>query len=123
MGLPERGDAQDGGDMNKLKGFLEKRGYKFYKNYIDLNNGCDWYACKRTTSARECMSNEKPVQIVVNPFKNTYGDATIESVTVDVTACLNGLWWKLETYSLSPKETIKHLDKIEASLVKAWEAL
>ena len=109
--------------MTKLKKFLEERGYKFYRNYIDRDNGCDWYACKRTESGRECMSNEKPVQIVVNPFKHTYGDATVESVTVDVTACFNGLWWKLEAYSLSPKETIKHLDKIEKNLVKAWEAL
>lgn len=107
--------------MDKLKAFLEARGYKFYKNYID--RGFDWYACKRSESKRECTSNEKPPQIVVNPFKHTYGDATVESVTVDVTACFNGLWWKLEAYSLSPKETIKELDKIEASLVKAWEAL
>ena len=108
--------------MNKLKESLEERGYKFYKNYIDLYNGCDWYACKRTTSARECMSNEKP-QIVVAPHEYDYSGKICRSVTVDINAKFHGLWWKLEAYSLSPKETIKHLDKIEASLVKAWEAL
>lgn len=47
--------------MNKLQKFLEERGYKFYKNHIDRTNAIDWYSCKRTTSDRECMSNEKPV--------------------------------------------------------------
>lgn len=109
--------------MDKLKTFLEKSGYKIYQNYLDSMNNCKWYACKRTTSAQECTSNKKPVQIVVNPHEYDYNGKICRSVTVDITAEFHGLWWKLEAYSLSPKETIKELDKIEASLVKAWEAL
>jgi hypothetical protein len=109
--------------MDKLKSFLEKRGYKFYRTYLDKGNLCDWYACKRTTSARECTSNKKPVQIVVNPYMHNYSGSITESVEIDITAEFNSVWWKLEAYSLSPKDAIKKLDIIEKSLVKAWEAL
>ena len=109
--------------MNKLKKFLEKRGYKFYKNYIDPDNQCDWYACKRTESKRECTSNEKPVQIVVTPLKYDCDGISYTSVEVNLTAEFNGVWWKLKAYSLSEKDVIKNLEMIEMSLVKAWEVL
>ena len=102
--------------MEELKAFLEKNGYKFYRIYFDKGNLCDWYACKRTTSARECTSNKKPVQIVVNPYMHN-------CVEIDITAEFNSVWWKLEAYSLSPKDVIKKLDMIEGSLVKAWESI
>ena len=107
--------------MDKLKTFLEKSGYKFYKNYID--RGFDWYACKRSESKRECTSNEKPVQIVVTPHKYVHGSISQTSVEIDLTAEFNGQWWQLKAYSLAPVDAIKNLDMIEASLVKAWEAL
>ena len=108
--------------MNKLKKFLEKRGYKFYKN-IFHNNLCDWYAYKCTESKRECTSNETPVQVVVTPHIAKYNSTICKSVEVDLTAEFNGVWWKLKAYSLSEKDVIKNLEMIEMSLVKAWEAL
>jgi hypothetical protein len=110
--------------MDKLKSFLEKRGYNIYRTYLDQHNLCDWYACKRTTSSRECTSNEKPVQIVVYPYRMVMRHVVVhESVTVDLTAEFNSVWWKLEAYSLSPKDVINKLDIIEENLIKAWEAL
>jgi hypothetical protein len=32
--------------MTKLKKFLEERGYKFYRDYIDRANLCDWLHVK-----------------------------------------------------------------------------
>ena len=109
--------------MTKLKKFLEERGYKFYRNYIDRANLCDWYASKRTESKRECTSNNKPVQIVVTPHKYVHGSISQTSVEIDLTAEFNGQWWQLKAYSLAPVDAIKNLDMIEKSLVKAWEAL
>ena len=109
--------------MTKLKKFLEERGYKFYRDYIDRANLCDWYACKRTESKRECTSNEKPVQVVVSPHQYDYNGKISKSVEVSITAEFNGIWWKLDAYSLAPVDVIKNIDMIEASLVKAWEAL
>jgi len=109
-------------EMDKLKKFLGERGYSFYKNNIFRDNLCDWYACKRTESKRECTSTKKPVQIVVTPLKY---DRIISftSVKVDLTAEFNGIWWSLKAYSLTPADVIKNLEMIESSLVKAWEAL
>jgi hypothetical protein len=109
--------------MDKLKTFLKTRGYKFYTTNLDRGNLCDWYACKRTTSTKECTSNEKPVQIVVSPHEYDYNGKIARSVEVDITAEFHGIWWKLEAYSLAPVDVIKKLDAIEKHLVSAWEAL
>ena len=109
--------------MDKLKSFLEKRGYNIYRTYLDQRNLCDWYAGKRTTSSRECTTNQKPTQIILTPYRYNYSGSITKGVEVDITAEFNSVWWKLEAYSLSPKDIIKKLDMIEGSLVKAWEAL
>lgn len=110
--------------MEELKKFLEDRGYKFYKNYIDLDNKYDWYACKRTDSKRLCNCNEKPVQIVVWPYHSVLPDNRVhKNVSVDISGEYRGIWWKLEAYSLSVKELMDNLGVIEESLIKAWEAL
>lgn len=107
--------------MNNLKKFLKESGYKFYQSY-DKDNLCDWYACKRTKSKRECACNQKPVQVVVTPFIINNAEKR-ESVEIDITAEYNGHWWKMEAYGLSPEEVINKLNEIESALIRAWEAL
>ena len=109
--------------MDKLKSFLEKRGYKFYRIYLDKGNLCDWYAAKRTDSIRECECNDKSPQIVIWPVAFTHLDDIYESVSVDISGEHYGLWWKLASYSLSPNKLMQNLGMIEEKLIKAWEAL
>jgi hypothetical protein len=110
--------------MTELKEWLESKGFKIYDNPIASQyNQEKWYAAKRTKSKRECTSNKKPVQIVVNPYSTTMRHGIHESITVDITAEWAGIWWKLEAYSIPPREFKKKLAQIEKRLVKAWEAL
>ena len=110
--------------MEELRQWLIDKGFKIYDNPIASQyNQERWYACKRTTSKRECSSNKKPVQIIVNPYTATMRHGIHENVIVDLTAEYMGVWWKLAAYSMSPDELKKKLTQIEKRLVKAWEAL
>jgi hypothetical protein len=111
--------------MTELKEWLEGKGFKIYDNnpLKSKYNEVTWYAAKLTSSKRECTSNKKPVQIVVNPYTTTMRHGIHESITVDITAEWAGIWWKLEAYSIPPREFKKKLAQIEKQLVNAWEAL
>jgi hypothetical protein len=111
--------------MEELEKYLVKSGYKIYDNnpLKSQYNEITWYAAKRTKSKRECESNKKPVQIIVSPYRTIMRHGVHESVTVDLTAEFNGVWYKLEAYSLPVEEVMKGLPQIEKRLVKAWEAL
>jgi hypothetical protein len=110
--------------MEGLKAWLIGNGYEIYSNHVNREgNLIDWYAAKRSDSIRECGCNDKSPQIIIWPVAFTHLDDIYESVSVDISGEHYGLWWKLESYSLSPDALIKNLGMIEESLIKAWEAL
>ncbi len=109
--------------MNKLKEHLKERGYFFYQQAYG-NSLVDWYAAKRAETTRECTCNERAPQIIVTPSVYTFSDySQHRSVSIDLTAEYNDIWWKLSAYSLSEEDAIERLSEIEKKLVKAWEAL
>jgi hypothetical protein len=110
--------------MEGLKEWLIGNGYEIYSNQANIEgNFIDWYAAKRANSIRKCACNDKLPQIVVSPFSFKHFDTTYKSITVSISGERQGLWWKLESYALSPDTLIKNLGMIEESLIKAWEAL
>ena len=109
--------------MNKLKEHLKEQGYSFYKKSI-RDDLIDWYAVKRADTSRECTCNERAPQIIVTPSVYTFSAySQHRSVSIDLTAEYNDIWWKLSAYSLSEEDAIERLSEIEKKLVKAWEAL
>ncbi len=112
--------------ISELLTWLELRGFSFAKSqFPGKTNDAGWYAWRRTAiyPVRECECNGAKMQLVVNPYSHSLDGKTWESVEVDVTGECDGIWYKLTAYSLSPKEFAGRLDQIEASLVRAWNAL
>ncbi len=116
--------------LDDLREWLESQGFRVSQDYMQRENGCNWYAYRRSTlPARECECNDgTPMQIVVRPHLFKHASAPTpsgawESVEVDVTGEASGLWWKLQAYSLKPEELRDRLPDIEAALIAAWNAL
>ena len=112
--------------ISQLRIWLELRGFSFAKNsFADKTNVAAWYAWRRTSikPVRECECNGAKIQIVLRPYSHNRDSKTWESVEVDVTGEASDIWFKLTAYSLSPDELVDRLDEIEASLVRAWNAL
>ena len=92
---------------------LESRGWKTGKQW-----GGTPYCWKRSEiPARRCETNydKHGIQIVA-----TQG---IERWDVDVTGELDGEWYKLMAYAISPDELVEKIDAIEERLVRAWNSL
>ena len=108
-----------------LREWLIAQGFKCSIDTLMRDNGCNWYAYRRSQyPARECECNEgKQMQIVVRPFAYTAGMQAWKSAEVDVTGEVAGLWFKLSAYSVKPDELMARLQEIEIRLLDAWNAL
>ncbi len=113
--------------MDDLREWLVAQGFKVSPDSITRDNGCNWYAYRRSEiPARECECNDgKPMQIVVRPFLfvESGGRPEHRSTELDVTGESGGIWFKLSAYSLRDDELRAKLGDIECSLIAAWNAL
>jgi hypothetical protein len=109
-----------------LREWLTSQGFRTWQDGLaHSGNACNWYATRKThLQVRECEGNKgKLVQILVKPYEFTFrGGDTASSVEVDVTGEANGIWYKLQAYSLSHDDLRGRLDEIESSLIAAWNA-
>jgi hypothetical protein len=109
-----------------LREWLEARGFRASVDALrSQGNECNWAAYRRTElTARECECNDgKAVQIAVKPFVYTHNGTTYESVSVELTGEVNGLWFTQQAYSLRHDELMSRIDEIERMLIDAWNAL
>jgi hypothetical protein len=116
--------------LDYLRKWLESQGFRVSQDYFQRDNGCNWYAYRRSElPARECECNGgETMQIVVRPHLFRHASAPTpsgawESVEVGVTGEANGMWFRLMAYSLKPEELRERLPEIEAALIAAWNAL
>lgn len=112
--------------LAELREWLVARGFSISPFRTSDLNQCNWYAYKRSAiPARECECNDgKPMQIVVNPYRiESMGAGPWDSAEVNVTGEAGGTWFALKAYSLKPDELMERFDRIEASLIAAWNAL
>lgn len=114
-----------GVNVGQLRDWLEQQGFGFGNNqFRGQMNDCDWYAWRRSKlSARDCDRNGPKMQIVVTPHSCNRDGKQWESVEADVTGECDGIWYKLQAYSLTPAELVTRLDEIETALVTAWNSL
>ena len=119
--------AQGPVDVNvrQLREWLEQQGFGFGNNqFRGHGNDCDWYAWRRSKlSARDCDCNGPKMQIVLTPHSYERDGKRWESVEADITGECDGVWYKLQAYSLTPTELVKRFDEIETALVTAWNSL
>jgi hypothetical protein len=107
---------------DELRTWLESQGFRAYTNAPSADNACNWYTCRTTAlMSRECECNEKPVQIIVRPFK--FGLSIPDFIEVEVRGQTGDLWFQLMAHSLTPDELRARLPEIEARLIAAWNAL
>lgn len=112
-------------NIENIELFLKEQGYSFSKDSSNNLNQCGWYAYKRSDMlARPCECNDnKQIQLVIYPYKNTHNGNTYESLEVDITGEYKNQWFKLSCYSLSPLDFYQRHKEIETSLINAWNAL
>jgi hypothetical protein len=112
--------------LSELRVWLTANGFRIASNSIRArDNECHWYAYRRSAlQARECECNDgKPAQIVVEPSAYTLGGVTRESVEIGVRGEYADDWWDIKAYGVRPNDVPERLPPIEASLIRAWNAL
>lgn len=111
-------------DLDGLKLELERRGWRIYKQVVD-RTGVDWYAARRTDdrSLPECLSNHKPVQLVITPYSAPVSsDVKYESAQIDLTASPDGQrWLRFMEYAIPLADVSGRLDPCVAMLESAWK--
>ena len=85
---------------------------------------CTWSMFRRTKveTDKECLCNDKPPQIGVYFYSSEIQGILYKSYKVEVVQENDLGWIKFEYYGVDEEHLIKNFDKIERSLIKAWEA-
>ena len=85
---------------------------------------CSWSMFRRTRveTSKECLCNDAPPQIGVYFYSVELQGRTHKSYRVEVVQENDLGWVKFEYYGVDEEHLIKNFDKIERSLIKAWEA-
>ncbi len=111
--------------VNQLREWLAERGFGFgNNNFRGQMNDCDWCAWRRSKlEARACECNGSNIQIVLTPNSYKRDGKRWESVEADVTGECNGVWYRLQAYSMTPTELVARLNDVESALVRAWNSL
>lgn len=111
-----------------LKHHLEAAGWRIAKNHLnDSMNVADWYAWKPdSTSARECICNDKPPSVTVNPYQFDMHGITHASAEIQLVGEMpDGQWVDFRAYSIAMAEVMGALPgalkALEAAWVAAWD--
>ena len=111
-----------------LRTALKAAGWRIAKNHLnDGTNEADWYAWKPDrTSARECICNDKPPSVTVNPYQFDMHGHTHSSAELRMVGEMpNGRWVDFKVYSIPMDEVMCSLpgalNELEAAWVAAWD--
>ena len=109
-----------------IKEYLFKeQGFNPYNQLVtQKTTGCTWSMFRRTKieTDKECLCNDKPPQIGVYFYSFELQGKTHKSYQVEVVQENDLGWIKFEYYGVDEDHLIKNFDKIERSLIRAWEA-
>lgn len=111
--------------MNIKDYLVEQQGFNPHNaKSIQLTTGCAWSMFRRTKveTTKECLTNDKPPQIGVYYHSFDTCDRTHKSYQVEVVQENDLGWINFEYYGLDEEYLINNFDKIEKSLIRAWEA-
>ena len=111
--------------MNIKDYLVNKQGFNPYNSDgVQRLTDCTWSMFRRTKieTSKECLANDKPPQIGVYYYSVEINNNLHESYQVEVVQENNLGWIKFEYYGLRGEFLIENFDKIEESLIRAWEA-
>lgn len=106
---------------------LETAGWKQYRdNLSPAGSETPVYLCKHTdrTDLPQCSCNDKPVQLVLKPFRMMFHDGKRhETWTLSLCAEVHtGTWFDLRAYSISSDALLATLPDAIRRLEAAWQA-
>ena len=109
-----------------IKDYLFKeQGFNPYNSEcVQKLTDCTWSMFRRTKieTDKKCLCNDKPPQIGVYFYSFEPQGRAHKSYQVEVVQENDLGWIKFEYYGMDEDHLIKNFDKIERSLIRAWEA-
>ena len=110
----------------EIKNYLvEQQGFDPYNSEVTQKlTDCTWSMFRRTKieTEKECLTNEKPPQIGVYFYSIEIQGISHKYYQVEVVQENDLGWIKFEYYGVDEDHLIKNFDRIERSLIRAWEA-
>lgn len=111
--------------MNISDYLVKEQGFNPHNSEgIQRLTDCTWSMFRRTKveTDKDCLCNDKPPQIGVYFYSSEIQGRTYKSYQVEVVQENDLGWIKFEYYGVDEDYLIKNFDRIERSLIKAWEA-
>jgi hypothetical protein len=113
-------------NAEKLREELTTLGWKVYdggKSYpaspVHGPGTPGWYACISPRVGPDCECNDKPPQIVLEPYiPNVSGEVTVE---LSLCAQMRGVWWNVKCYSLTGEELLSRFNELSVDLLMFWQ--
>ena len=108
---------------NTVEKFLQDKGFSILRDSIQCKlDGAEWCAYKRTEiDTKYCECNDNLPQIAVVYHNTLLGGEYRESYKIELVQESNLGWVDLSFYGLNENDILTKLNKLEVSLVKAWE--
>ena len=111
--------------MNIKEYLVKEQGFNPYNSEVSKKlTGCTWSMFRRTKieTDKECLCNDKPPQIVVYFYSVELQGRTHESYQVEIVQKHDLGRINFKYYGVDEAHLIENFDKIERSLINAWEA-
>lgn len=111
--------------MNIKDYLVKEQGFNSYNSEVTQRlTDCTWSMFRRTKveTDKECLCNDKPPQIGVYFYSFELQGRTHKSYKVEVVQENDLGWINFEYYNIDEDYLIENFDKIERSLIRAWEA-
>jgi hypothetical protein len=106
----------------ELYATLEAAGWMFGSSLSDT--GVSWYAYRRLIGGKNCICNDKPPSLTIQPHDQTFGEHNFKSVTFEIRGEIEGgRWIDFSVYGIKYDEVITEIPRCTAVLLAAWNAV
>ena len=111
--------------MNIKDYLIKEQGFNPYNSEVTQKlTDCTWSMFRKTKveTNKECLCNDTPPQIGVYFYSIELQGVIHKSYQVEVVQENDIGWINFKYYGVDEENLIKNFDKIERSLIRAWEA-
>ena len=111
--------------MNIKDYLVKEQGFNPHNSKVTQKlTDCTWSMFRRTKveTDKECLCNDAPPQIGVYFYSVELQGRTHKSYRVEVVQENDLGWINFKYYGVNEDHLIENFDKIERSLIKAWES-
>ena len=111
--------------MNVKEYLIKDQGFNVCESStINSTKGCSWSLYRRTNinTDKFCLTNDNKPQIGIYYYEFEVGGHIHTSYEVEIVQENNISWINFSCYGLSETDMLNNFDRIEQSLIRAWEA-